>query len=141
MHIRLALPDDIAALALLIGELGYPTSTEEMATRMAAVVGRSDIATFVAEEDGVVAGMITVSVTPSLYRSDLLGAITVLVVSSAFRGRGIAPLLIQSGEAWLRQQGAGRSAVHPSIARADAHRLYERLGYENTGSRLTKALL
>jgi GNAT superfamily N-acetyltransferase len=139
-HLRSALPQDIAALAQLIGELGYPTSTEEMARRMAAIADRADIATFVAEIDGVVGGMITLSVSPSLYRSDLLGAITVLVVSPAFRGRSIAPLLVEHGEAWLRAQGAGRAAVHPSTSRADAHRLYERLGYENTGSRLTKSL-
>lgn len=140
MLIRPARPDDTPMLAQLIGELGYPTTPDEMAQRLAAIAGRTDFANLVAEEDGVVAGMITVNVTPSLYRSDLLGAITVLVVSSAFRGRGLAPLLIEAGETWLRQQGAGRAAVHPSTARADAHRLYQRLGYENTGSRLTKAL-
>lgn len=141
MLIRPAQPADTPALSQLIGELGYPTTPDEMAKRLAAIEGRDDFATLVADADGAVAGMITVSVSPSLYRSDLLGAIAVLVVSSAFRGRGLAPLLIEAGEGWLREHGAGRAAVHPSTARADAHRLYQRLGYENTGSRLTKALL
>lgn len=84
--------------------------------------------------------MISVSVSPSLLSSELNGAIVVLVVSSTFRGRGIAPALITHGERWLRQHGANRATVNPSIHREPAHRLYNRLGYEHTGLRLTKVL-
>ncbi|MGK9231487.1 GNAT family N-acetyltransferase [Inquilinus limosus] len=140
MDVRHATAADAAALAHLMAELGYPTSPEEMAARMEAIRGRADHATFVAEEGGVVAGMVGVTVSPSLYRSDLLGAIVALVVSSEFRGRGIAALLVDRGEQWLRHRGAKRATVNPSTHRQDAHRLYARLGYEHTGLRFSKAL-
>jgi GNAT superfamily N-acetyltransferase len=123
-----------------MAELGYPTAPEEMAARLEVLERRVDFATFVAEADGTVAGMIGVTVSPSLYRSDLLGAIVALVVSSEFRGRGIAARLVDQGEQWLRDAGARRATVNPSAHREDAHRLYARLGYEATGVRFSKAL-
>lgn len=140
MKIRPATAEDAPALAPLMAELGYPTAPEEMVARLQALRGRADFATFVAEADGTVAGMVGVTVSSSLYRSDLLGAIVALVVSSEFRGRGIAALLVDRGEQWLRDAGARRATVNPSTHRDDAHRLYARLGYEATGVRFSKAL-
>lgn len=48
---------DVAALARLVTELGYPTSVEQMSQRMARIK-RNDFATFVAEAAGHVVGMI-----------------------------------------------------------------------------------
>lgn len=140
MLVRAAAEDDVSALGALMGELGYPTADDEMAERFAKVAGREDIGTFVAELDGAIAGMIGVSVMPTLYRTGLAGAITALVVDPDYRGRGIAPALVEAGEAWLRMHGADRVSVMPSKARIGAHRLYERVGYAHTGSRFTKAL-
>lgn len=140
IDLRHASAADFPALADLMTELGYPTSIDEIGVRMEAIRERKDFATFVAEADGRVAGMICVTVTPALYRSGLGGAIVALVVSSAFRGRGVAPLLVEHGERWLIDSGADRATVNPSIAREDAHRLYSRLGYAHTGMRFTKAL-
>lgn len=140
MDIRPATAADAPALAPLMAQLGYPTAPEEMAARLEVLRGRADFATFVAEADGAVVGMVGVTVSPSLYRSDLLGAIVALVVSSEFRGRGIAARLVERGEQWLRDAGARRATVSPSAHRADAHRLYERLGYAATGVRFSKAV-
>lgn len=140
MDIRPATAADAPALAPLMAELGYPTSAEAMAARLEVLRSRADFATFVAEADGAIAGMVGVTVSPSLYRSDLLGAIVALVVPSEFRGRGIAALLIERGEQWLRDAGARRATVSPSTHREDAHRLYARLGYEATGVRFSKPL-
>ena len=140
MDVRHATAADLPALAHLMTELGYPTSMEEMAVRMESIRDRTDHATFVADANGVAAGMIGVSVSPSLYRRDLQGAIVALVVSPEFRGRGIAALLVDRGERWLRDSGARRATVNPSIHRQDAHRLYTRLGYEHTGLRFSRSL-
>ncbi|MFE0018893.1 GNAT family N-acetyltransferase [Mesorhizobium sp. NPDC059054] len=121
-------------------ELGYPTSSDEMAARIAAVANRADHAMFVAVEDGAVAGMVAVSTSPSLYRSDPQGAIVALVVSSRFRGCGVGALLVGCGETWLRDNGVSYVTVKPSKHREDAHRLYARLGYEHTGLRFSKSL-
>jgi GNAT superfamily N-acetyltransferase len=131
---------DFSALARLMTELGYPTSTDQMTARMEALRNRTDYATFVADADGIIAGMIVVSVSPSLYRSGPDGAIVVLVVSSEFRGHGVGALLVERGEQWLRESGARMITVKPSTHREDAHRLYARLGYEHTGLRFSKMI-
>ncbi|CAM5542304.1 Aminoalkylphosphonate N-acetyltransferase [Mycolicibacterium aubagnense] len=140
MEIRPAISRDVSSLAHLMTELGYPTSTEEMAARMAALVDRTDHAVFVAVEGALAAGMIALSTSPSLYRDDPQGAIVALVVSSRFRGRGVGALLVEYGESWLRQNGVSYVTVKPSVHREDAHRLYSRLGYEHTGLRFSKNL-
>ncbi|WP_429930354.1 GNAT family N-acetyltransferase [Agrobacterium vitis] len=127
-------------LANLITELGYPSLVEDIAMRMEVIAGRDDYAAFVSVEQTVVAGMIGVSVSPSFYRSGLGGAIIALVVSPDFRGQGIAVSLVAHAEQWLRVRGADRVTINPSNHRLPAHRLYHRLGYENTGIRFTKAL-
>jgi GNAT superfamily N-acetyltransferase len=140
MDVRRAIPADFPTLAHLMTELGYPTSTDEIETRMAAIQGRADYAIFVADAGGRLAGMIGVSILPSLYQSSPNGAIVALVVSSEFRGQGVGALLVDCGEQWLHQNGAKRATVNPSTGRAAAHRFYDRLGYEHTGLRLTKTL-
>lgn len=138
MQVRQATAADLSALVHLMSELGYPTSLEQMAVRMEAIRGRTDYAAFVAEAGGVIAGMVGVSVSPSFFRSDPDGAIVALVVSSAFRGRGIGAMLVERGEQWLRECGVRRVTVKPSTHRENAHRLYTRLGYEHTGLRFSK---
>ncbi|MCM2451958.1 GNAT family N-acetyltransferase [Agrobacterium vitis] len=127
-------------LANLMTELGYPSSVEDIAMRMDVMAGRDDYAAFVSVDQTIVSGMIGLSVSPSFYRSGLGGAIIALVVSPDFRGRGIAASLIAYGEQWLRDRGADRVTINPSNHRLPAHRLYHRLGYENSGIRFTKAL-
>lgn len=140
IKVRAATPLDVEELARLMAELGYPTTSEKMAARLERVSDRQDYATFVADEDGAIAGMIGLFVSPTLYRDDLDGVISALVVSSDFRGRGIAGLLIDHGERWLYDRGARLVSVKPSTRREDAHRLYKRCGYEHTGLRFTKVL-
>ena len=108
--------------------------------RVAALDARTDIATFVAATDTGLAGVIGLQISPVLYRDDPNGAITALVVSPDARGQGIAAQLVAHGERWLLDHGAHRVSVMPSTHRADAHRLYERLGYAATGTRFTKSL-
>jgi hypothetical protein len=48
--------------------------------------------------------------------------------------------LVLAGEDWLKEQGAVEIIVNSSHFREDAHRFYQRLGYENTGIRLVKSL-
>lgn len=57
----LTLEADVSQLAVLMGELGYPTTTDEMEHRFTKINSNSMYNTFLAEENGVVVGMIGVS--------------------------------------------------------------------------------
>ena len=58
-----------------------------------------------------------------------------LYVDRVARRRGLGAALVAVVEAWARHRGAGRVELWSDTRFTDAHRLYERLGYADTGAR------
>lgn len=58
LRIRNAEMNDVAALSELMGELGYPTTEKQMATRLMNIQQDSNYHTFVAVENQEIVGMI-----------------------------------------------------------------------------------
>jgi len=56
--IREAVQEDVGQLAVLMEELGYPTTTDEMESRFSKISSNSLYNTQVVEKDGVIVGMI-----------------------------------------------------------------------------------
>lgn len=139
INVRVCTSIDAPALAVLMTELGYPTSVPEMSQRFAQISQRSEYATFVAEADGGVIGMVGVAVVPSYVRR-ANGQIMALVVAPHMRGRGIGALLMARAEAWLARENVARAVATSAHRRADAHAFCERLGYRDTGRRFVKTL-
>ena len=137
--IRRAGPLDAAALAALIGQLGYEASENEVAERLAAMQaeGRE---VFVAELDGAVVGCLSTSVMHVLHRPAPVGRISMMVIDEAVRSRGIGAALVRVAEEALAAQGCYIVEITSNARRTEAHRFYERLGYERTSVRLAKEL-
>ncbi len=129
--IRPARESDASAIAILAGELGYATSTQEAEARLAAILGRSEDGAFVAEVDGAVAGWIHVFGTRRL-ESDPFAEIAGLVVASDARGRGIGKALVETAERWAADHGYASLRIRSNVVRVEAHRFYEGLGYDRT---------
>jgi GNAT superfamily N-acetyltransferase len=121
----------------LIGQLGYEAGASEVAERLAAMVaeGREVL---VAELGGAVVGCLSTSVMRVLHRPAPVGRISMMVVDEAVRGRGIGAALVRAAEDALAAQGCYMIEVTSNTRRTDAHRFYERLGYERTSVRLAK---
>jgi predicted N-acetyltransferase YhbS len=118
-------------MAVLATQLGYPSAAEEVKSRLRAIEGRDDHCVLVAElEGGRVVGWIhacasyLIEVNP---RAEIGG----LVVDEGQRGSGIGKLLMRHAEEWARAKGLEAVSVRSNVIRGDAHRFYERLGYEN----------
>src|SRR5438132_132921 len=126
MIIRTAETRDVPALAALNGELGYPTSTDDMARRLAGLDDRD--AVFVAEHDGACAGWIQVSVVEAL-ESGRFAEIRGLVVTEGQRSGGVGAALVGAAEEWARGKSCLRVRVRSNVVRKRTHRFYERLGY------------
>jgi len=126
--IRRARVEDAAAIAALSGELGYPAAAEQMAARLCDVIGREDLAVFVAEEHGTVSGWIHMIECRRL-EEDRFAEIGGLVVSETQRGSGIGARLIAAAEQWARERGCGKVFVRSNVIRERAHKFYEREGY------------
>lgn len=138
--IRAAEMNDAAALAQLMRELGYETTPSEMQMRMGRISGDECYRTFVAVLDGKVCGMIGTLTCPSYEHNDPGGRILALATLSTTRRRGIGRALIGTAEKDFAQRGIRRVALNTRLAREDAHKFYESLGYERNGWRFVKQL-
>jgi GNAT superfamily N-acetyltransferase len=134
IEVRPAEVCDHTAIARLAGELGYPSTAEQVRDRLAAVEGDPRHATFVAALRGdEVIGWIHLSEAHSP-GSDPRAEIANLVVDSRFRGVGTGRLLIKRGEQWARERGLAIIGLHSNTIRERAHAFYLRLGYTITKS-------
>ena len=138
--IRPAEINDAAALAQLMCELGYETTKSEMEMRLQRIATDERYRTFVAVCDGNVCGMIGTLTYPSIEHNDPSGRIVALVILRTMRRRGIGRALIATVEKDFAQRGIRRIALNTQLAREDAHKFYESLGYERNGWRYVKQL-
>jgi len=122
LTIRIAEMNDAAALAQLMRELGYETTTSEMQMRMEGIAADERYRTFVAVCEGKVCGMIGILTSLSYEYNDLGGRILALVTSREMRRRGIGRALIVAAEKDFAQRGIRRIALNTTLAREDAHK-------------------
>ena len=132
-EIRAATVADAGRLAELSGQLGYPVSTDTVATRLRRLLARDDNTVLVAEvePDGKVVGWIH-GAEQDLLESDRRCEILGLVVDEACRGQGIGRRLVGAVEGGAASRGLDHIAVRSNVARTGSHPFYERLGYVRT---------
>jgi len=140
LFIRAAEKSDAAALAELMGELGYPTRGSDMEMRLEAIAKESHYRTFVAMHGAKICGMIGTCCLYSYEHNNLGGRILALVVSETMRGKGVGEELVRVAEKDFIERNVRRIALNTRFQREDAHRFYERLGYQKNGYRFVKDL-
>ena len=140
LRVREAEPADAPAVAVLLGELGYPSSEEEFRRRFEAytAVGGADL--IVAEQDDEVIGVAAMQVMPLVHRDLPVARITAMVVRSDRRGAGVGRRLVAELEEIARREGCGRIDLTSRHQREDAHAFYRALGFAETSRRFVKDL-
>jgi len=138
--IREASQDDAAAVAVLLGELGYPTSPDQAAERIGRIAADPSTWVIVAEVESELAGLGALHVQNLVERDEPGCEVAGLVVGQRFRRQGIGELLMQALEDEARRRGGKFMVLNTAHRRADAHAFYEALGYEHTGRRYAKQL-
>jgi GNAT superfamily N-acetyltransferase len=138
--IRLARLEDAQALATLMEQLGYPTSSTHMRERLARLLQHPEYQTWVAEADGKVIGMAGACLGYFYEKHGVYGRLLALVVDGQMQHQGIGTSLVQAVEAWVQEQGGVSIAINSGNQRPAAHRFYQHLGYQLTGVRFVKAL-
>ena len=137
VEIRDARPEDAAAIARLLGQLGYPADATSVARRLERL---GDDRLVVAESDGTVTGLAQLHVAPSLEYDRPAAKLSALVVDEARRNEGIGRALVDAMEAEARERGCELLYLTTAERRSDAHEFYERIGLEYTGRRYAKRL-
>jgi GNAT superfamily N-acetyltransferase len=119
-------------LTPLCGQLGYPSSEEQVAARLAGILAAgSEHTLFVAETpSGELAGFLDIFVM-HMIETDMRAEVAALVVDEAHRSRKVGQRLIERAEEWARQQGCTAIGLRSNVVRERAHRFYERLGYQH----------
>jgi GNAT superfamily N-acetyltransferase len=139
VEIRDARPEDAAAIADLLGQLGYPTegrAAEGRLERLRIVGDR----VAVAELDGAVVGLAHLQVSPAIEYERPAAKLAALVVDESRRGQGVGRALVEAMELEARSRGCELLYLTTSETRNDAHAFYERIGLEYTGRRYSRAL-
>jgi GNAT superfamily N-acetyltransferase len=129
LQVRGVTEQDVAAVAELTGQLGYPAGVEAIREQVVALASReTDRAVFVACVGGQVVGWIDVALSFHL-QSPAYALIGGLVVKEGLRGLGIGKRLCDEAEAWSRARSVFKMRVTSRSTRTDAHRFYLRDGY------------
>jgi GNAT superfamily N-acetyltransferase len=121
-------PEDAAQVAVLAEQLGYPCRVDEVRPRIEELLALPDEQLRVARQGERVVGYIHF-----LLRHSLTGArrveIAQIVVLEELRGRGIGAAMLELAEEWARSRAVKRMRLLSRATRADAHRLYLKVGY------------
>ena len=140
ISIRSICPSDLAAMAALLGELGYPVSADKLPSRLERLRQDEHSAAFVAARDPDVVGLTTVHRFGTVHASDPVALVTSLVVAAAARRQGVGRRLVAAAEDWASRMGCARMIVTTAEHRSGAHAFYQSLGWAYTGRRFAKAL-
>jgi GNAT superfamily N-acetyltransferase len=120
---------DAPAVAALSGDLGYPTTPDEMGGRITAVLSDPGHAVFVAEaEDGTLAGWVHVC-SRFLLIDPPSAFVEGLVVCPGARRIGVGRALMAAAEGWAGESGLLVARLRSGSTREDAHAFYRAIGY------------
>jgi GNAT superfamily N-acetyltransferase len=129
--VRRAKLSDARRIAVLCGQLGYPTTARQMSVRLKRALQGKNGVCFVADtkQTGII-GWIHVSITP-LLEVDRRAEINGLVVDEAIRSRGAGATLLATAEDWARKKRCLGMSVRSNVIREGAHEFYLRHAYEH----------
>jgi len=133
MRIRRATPEDEAAVAGLMEQLGAAVHggvAARLKARFAQMLTLDRHALWVAEEEGQVLGLVTASVRPTLYHSGPSVLIDELVVDASARGQGVGRALIAGVVIWASEQGASEVEVSTAMDNQAAQAFYQQCGFK-----------
>jgi GNAT superfamily N-acetyltransferase len=140
LAVREAILADASAIAVLITELGYPTTPAEMRGRLSGLLEDPGYVTFVAELDGSLVGVSGGAISRYFEKDGMYACLVALAVAAAHQGLGVGSALVDAVERWATAKGAVDIVVNSGSHRGEAHLFYKRQGYRITGVRLVKPL-
>lgn len=142
-RIRRAVPEDASAIAELSRQLGYPSTPDEVASRLEALSPSALDAVFVATREvddarapapaggaRVIAWLHVFGRT--MIESAPCAEIGGLVVHESERARGVGRALVAEAESWAAARGYATIRVRSNVVREDAHRFYAARGYRTS---------
>jgi GNAT superfamily N-acetyltransferase len=126
---------DADRVAHLMTQLGYPSTSQQIAQRFEQIHGQSNQALFVADAEGQVVASVHVAANPYL-ENDASAEILGLVVADGYRSQGVGKALVSAAEAWATKLGCETLRVRSNTIRTRAHAFYDRAGFQRVKTQL-----
>ena len=127
--IQRAQHEDCEPIADLSGQLGYPSTSVQIAERLSLMENNPNHAVFVAKDIDAVVGWAHVVMELHL-ESGTFAELVGLVVDEHHRGDGVGRQLVETVEQWARDRGCGEMRVRTNVVRERTHKFYKQIGYE-----------
>jgi glucosamine-phosphate N-acetyltransferase len=141
-HLRPCRRDDFDGVLALLRQLWPDKPLDPAALR--AIFGQTlssgNPVYLCAAENGTIVGFGSLTVRSSLWQEGNLGHVDELVVDAAHRGRGIGTQLLEGLVALAKAKGCRRIELDSAFHRDEAHRFYEKRGFENRACLFSKIL-
>lgn len=130
MQIRRAAAADADAIFAMLERFAtsYEPERNAFASSFAAMIDSQDVALFVADNGGTLAGYVMAVQFRTLFANGVVVQIEELFVEEARRSAGTGRALVAAVVEWAGQRGAVEVTVPTRLAGA----YYERLGFERT---------
>lgn len=136
---RAATEDDVPTIVAMLADdyLGAQReSLDDLAPyqqALAQITADPRLMQMICERDGEILGTLQISITPGLSHKGMSRAMIEGVrVGAATRGGGIGRQMIAWAIEYAREHGCGLVELSTNKTRTDAHRFYERLGFEQS---------
>lgn len=135
---RRATRNDLPAIVALLADDALGATREvALGNHYAAAFDRIDAdpnqLLAVADRDGQVVGTLQLTFTQGLSRGGAIrGQIEAVRIASDLRGQGIGQQMIEWAVATCRTRGCSMVQLTTDKTRVDAHRFYDRLGFEQS---------
>lgn len=142
---RRARASDWPAVSSLLAELGRPDvrgrpDEGDHASLFEAYLARPDAVGLVAEVEGDVVGFVDLEFRQRLNFATPQAWIPDLIVADRARGSGVGAALLATADELSRERGCWGMTLESATWRRDAHRFYEREGWNPTAHSFTKPL-
>jgi GNAT superfamily N-acetyltransferase len=135
IHLRDATASDADAIATLLAELGHPTASADVPSRLAGVLRDHGAVLLAVDHADRPLGLMCLSRHVVLHAPGPIAYITALVTANVARRRGVGQLLVTAAKEWALEHGCVRLSVTSAERRTDAHAFYPASGLPYTGRR------
>ncbi len=140
INIRVAQPNDSAAVADLINQMDYPVSVSEAKRRIQRYTQPSYLL-WVALQDEEVVGYIALHIYDVLHLPAPEGRVISFCVNEKRRGTGVGTKLLLEAETYFKEQGCYKIVFNSNLKRPDTHQYYLNRGYQFTSKHFAKFLM
>jgi GNAT superfamily N-acetyltransferase len=140
VHIRDATPADAGAMALLLGQLGYPTHEGEIPQRLAIVLEHGGAVVLAVDDNDSPLGLLCLTRHLGIHANGPTAYINALVIGDGARRRGVGNALVQFAKEWGIKNRCEAISVTSAEHRKGAHEFYPSMGLPYTGRRFSAKL-